>query len=112
VYFPVDARIGYAVGWGQTILKTTDGGASFVEQEPVGQLDGSTVGRLKIIPNPFVSCAKIPGHARERFEMYDITGRKVGTYKGDRIGWNLGPGVYFVRWMDEGTAPVRIVKVR
>jgi hypothetical protein len=84
----------------------------FVEQEAVGRFDGWKVGRLKAMPNPFMSFATIPGHEGKHFELYDIAGRKVGTYRGDRIGVGLAAGVYFVC---EGTAcraPTRIVKVR
>ncbi len=68
--------------------------------------------RLKFIPNPFTSFSAVPGHEGERFSLYDVSGRKVGTYRGDRVGEGLAPGVYFVC---EGTAcraPTKIVKVR
>jgi hypothetical protein len=97
---------------GGVILKTTDGGASFVENDRVQGFEGPRVRGFKIVPNPFLTFAKVPGQEGEKFEMYDITGRQVGIYKGDRIGWNVGPGVYFLRRMDERTAPVRVVKVR
>jgi len=68
--------------------------------------------RLTVSPNPFVSFAAIPGHSSERFALYDIAGRKVGTYRGDRIGEGLAPGVYFLRSADGSSKPLRIVKVR
>jgi hypothetical protein len=67
---------------------------------------------FSVRPNPFTSFAQVPRHEAERFSLYDVSGRKVGTYRGDRIGEGLAPGVYFVC---EGTAcraPTRIVKVR
>jgi len=113
LYFPIDASTGYAVGHYGTILKTTDGGTSFVEdQRSVRPLDGLTVGRLKIIPNPFVSFATVLGHEAERFALYDISGRRVGTYKGEQIGMDLWPGVYFIRSLDRKAGLGRIVKVR
>jgi hypothetical protein len=67
---------------------------------------------IRVIPTPFVSYARVPGHEAERFSLYDISGRKVGTYRGDRIGVGLGPGVYFLRPQDGSTPPVGVVKVR
>jgi hypothetical protein len=112
VLFPANEQTGYAVGWYGTILKTTDGGGTFVEQEPVGRLEGLTVGRLKITPNPFFFFTTIPGQEGKRFEMYDVLGRRVGVYDGDRVGWDLGPGVYFLCKEGEGGAPGRVVKIR
>jgi hypothetical protein len=67
---------------------------------------------FKITPNPFTSFAALPGHEAERFSLYDVSGRKVGTYQGDRVGEGLSPGVYFLRPEDKSSKPVRIVKVR
>lgn len=81
-------------------------------ETPIKPLDGSTAGRLKITPNPFVSFARVSGHEGERFSLYDISGRLVGTYKGKQIGADVEPGVYFLREeVREGKA-VRLVKVR
>jgi hypothetical protein len=63
-------------------------------------------------PNPFISHTTIPGHPSDRFTLYDISGRKVGIYKGDRIGDGLPHGVYFLRPDDISGKPLRIVKVR
>jgi len=68
--------------------------------------------RLTATPNPFTSFATLPGHEAERFSLYDISGRKVGTYRGDRVGEGLAPGVYFLRSSDSKDKPLRIVKVR
>lgn len=125
VYFPVNDVTGYAAGtasnagyqmWG-TILKTTDGGASFVEETAGVRGQGLGV-RVTTRPNPFISFATVPGHEAERFALYDITGRRVGTYKGDRIGMGLRPGVYFIRALEREAGPRsegrlgRIVKIR
>jgi hypothetical protein len=67
---------------------------------------------FRALPNPFYSSALITGHEADRFSLYDISGRKVGTYRGDRIGADVGSGVYFLRGMDRDSKPVRIVKVR
>lgn len=67
---------------------------------------------FSVRPNPFISFAIVPGHEGERFALYDISGRKVGIYKGDRIGEGLSPGVYFLKPDDKGGGPLRIVKVR
>jgi photosystem II stability/assembly factor-like uncharacterized protein len=113
VYFPVDAQTGYVVGESGTILKTTDGGMSFVEDQPsVRPLAGLTGKGLKATPNPFVSYATLPGHEADRFALYDISGRRVGVYRGDRVGEGLSAGVYFLRTEKGERKPLRIVKVR
>jgi hypothetical protein len=58
------------------------------------------------------SFASVPNHSSESFALYDISGRRVGTYRGDRIGEGLRAGVYFVRTLEGKAGPVRIVKVR
>ena len=63
-------------------------------------------------PNPFIAFAAIPGHYPESFALYDISGRRVGTYKGDRVGEGLAPGVYFLRPLNGDSRPVRVVKLR
>jgi hypothetical protein len=68
--------------------------------------------RLGPLPNPFVSFTTLPRHSTERFALYDISGRRVGSYKGDRIGEGLRAGVYFVRAENGDRKPLRVVKVR
>lgn len=63
-------------------------------------------------PNPFNSFASIPGHEKERFILYDISGRWLGTYLGDRIGEGLSAGVYFLRPQNGPSKSLRLVKVR
>lgn len=82
-----------------------------VEEFP-GHRPQSIEVRLKIVPNPFAFFTTIPGHASERFSLYDVSGREVGVYKGDRIGQGLPAGVYFLRASGEGAKPLRIVKLR
>jgi hypothetical protein len=67
---------------------------------------------LTVIPNPFVSFTSVPNHEAERFSLYDVSGRRVGTYKGDRIGEGLRAGVFFMRPEGKDGKPVRVVKVR
>jgi hypothetical protein len=72
----------------------------------------SAWGKWRAVPNPFLTYATIPGHSSERFTLYDVSGRRVGTYKGDRIGANLPPGVYFLRLSEQNNRPLRVVKVK
>jgi hypothetical protein len=67
---------------------------------------------FSVFPNPFTSFATLPGHEAERFALYDISGRRVGVYRGDRIGTGLSAGVYFLRPQGGNAKPVRVVKVR
>jgi len=67
---------------------------------------------FKATPNPFTSFATLPGHESERFALYDMSGREVGIFRGDRIGAGLRAGVYFLRRTGGNDRPVRIVKVR
>jgi hypothetical protein len=106
----MDAQTGYAVGDFGTILKTTDGGVGLEENRNAEF--GTRNAELRINPNPFTSFATLPGHEAERFSLYDVSGRKVGTYRGDRVGEGLAPGVYFLRSSDSQDKPLRIVKVR
>ena len=67
---------------------------------------------FSIRPNPFTSFATLPGYEADRFTLYDISGRKVGTYQGGRIGEGLEAGVYFLRADNGNRKPIRIVKLR
>jgi photosystem II stability/assembly factor-like uncharacterized protein len=68
--------------------------------------------RLKAQPNPFVSYARVPGHEKDKFTLYDVTGRKMGVYPGSQIGGNVVAGVYFLMAEGKEGRPTRIVKVR
>jgi hypothetical protein len=65
-----------------------------------------------VTPNPFTSFTRVSGHSSDRFVLYDVSGRRVGTYRGDRIGEGLRAGVYFIRAEGKGNKPLRVVKVR
>ena len=76
---------------------------------------GNGIEKLKAKSNPFISLNSLiilPGHSSDRFTLYDVSGRRVGVYQGDRIGEGLRAGVYFLRGESGGSKPVRIVKVR
>jgi hypothetical protein len=83
-----------------------------VEEPSTHQLSYASQFPLTVHPNPFASFSSIPGHESERFALYDVSGRRVGVYKGDRIGEGLRAGVYFLRAESGEGKPVRIVKVR
>jgi hypothetical protein len=100
---------------GDVYLIKTDslGRSTGVEEDRQGDKETRGQGeRLRATPNPFTSFATLPGHEAERFNLYDVSGRKVGTYRGDRVGEGLAPGVYFVRPESGYAKPLRIVKVK
>jgi len=70
------------------------------------------VDRYLPAPNPFSSYARIPGHERESFVLYDVSGRKVGLFPGCRIGEDLAPGVYFLNPIGRPAKLMRILKIR
>jgi hypothetical protein len=77
----------------------------------VGQGDGWKVRPLKATPNPFVSFATVSGYEGERFALYDISGKLVGSYRGNRIGQGLPPGVYFLKLEGREAKPLRLIKL-
>ena len=85
---------------------------SGVWEEPTPSRLTPNASRLKATPNPFISFTSVIGHERDHFALYDVSGRRVGTYKGDRIGEGLVPGVYFLRALEGKTGLARIVKIR
>jgi photosystem II stability/assembly factor-like uncharacterized protein len=109
--FFTDSLNGWIVGYNGLILHTTDGGSG-VWEEPAPSRLAPYASRLLVSPNPFTSFARVPGHSSEIFALYDVSGRRVGVYRGDRIGEGLQAGVYFLRAESGKAKPVRIVKVR
>jgi len=93
------------------LIKTDANGSSGVEETAEVRGQRSEV-RLTVKPNPFTTFATLPGHEAERFSLYDISGRKVGIYKGDRIGFDLTAGIYFLKSESKDAKPLRLVKLR
>ena len=114
-----DGASGAVIAWQDTRNGNNDiyaqrvsASGSGVWEEPTLSRLTPSASRLTVSPNPFTSCSSVQGHERDRFSLYDVSGRRVGVYRGDRIGEGLRAGVYFLR--DEGgeARPVRVVKVR
>jgi len=97
-------------GNGSTWLADSLSASGVEEKTPV--TSQVLTGSLKAFPNPFVSSASVPGREAERFALYDVSGRQVGTYLGSRIGADVRPGIYFLKLEGKNTAPLRIVKVK
>jgi len=91
------------------LIKTDVNGNVGVEVSPSHE---SRITSYGVFPNPFSSFASVPGHSSERFALYDISGRKVGIYKGDRIGFDLSAGIYFLKPEGKDAKPLRLVKLR
>ena len=92
------------------LIKTDANGNAEVEEEKSSAPKIEV--RLKAIPNPFTTFARIPGYEKEDFALSDISGRMVGKYKGAKIGDKLSAGVYFVIPQNKNIIPLRIVKIK
>jgi len=101
----------WSVGSYGMVLGWREAGVSGVETQPEGKRK-IAVGRIKAYPNPFVSFARVAGHEKDKFALYDVTGRRVGTYKGDRIGADVSAGIYFLTAEGKEAGPTRIVKIK
>jgi hypothetical protein len=62
-------------------------------------------------PNPFIRSTTIQGYEERYFAIYDVQGRYIGMHKGSSIGYNLKPGIYFLR-NDTHHMNLRILKVQ
>ena len=67
---------------------------------------------FNVVPNPFTFYAAAPGYEKSQFAVYDVAGKRVGIYRGNRIGEELPAGVYFVMDKAKNAMPMLIVKVR
>jgi len=95
------------------LIKTDANGNSGVEEDSPGRIKPPTSNLYySVVPNPFSSFASVPGHSSERFALYDVSGRKVGSYMGDRIGFDLSAGIYFLKPKSKDAKPLRLVKLR
>jgi len=76
--------------------------------------DGSSRVEVEITPtpNPFTSFTMVRGQEKERFELYDIAGKRVGCFRGDRVGEGLPAGIYFLRALSRDACPKRLVKLK
>jgi hypothetical protein len=75
-------------------------------------MSSSFAPRAVRLPGPCRSIFRNPCREAERFTLYDISGRQVGTYKGDRVGEGLAAGIYLLSSGEEGSKPVKIVKIQ
>jgi hypothetical protein len=103
-------RIGGPGDYDVYLIKTDADGKAGIEE--TGSSKPRVVGSLNATPNPFASFTRIPGHEAERLNLYDISGKLVGTYPGNRIGEGLSPAVYFVRLEGRHGGSLRVVKTR
>ncbi|MCK4329562.1 T9SS type A sorting domain-containing protein [candidate division WOR-3 bacterium] len=65
--------------------------------------------KLSVYPNPFTEKTNI-GYQVPSIQIYDLSGRLIETTKGNTIGKNLKPGIYFLK--AKGYMAVKVVKVR
>ena len=103
-----DTNYGTAVGDGGTILRTTNGGALFVEEKDIGEIPKEFL-LSQNYPNPFNPNTKIkysvPNTSNVIIKVFDILGNEIetlanekkpaGTYELTWYAENLPSGVYF-----------------
>ena len=104
-----DENNGTAVGWGGTILKTTNGGVTFIDNNETGLPDNFIL--LQNYPNPFNPTTKISYHLSEQgfvsLKVYNVLGSEIislvneekqaGVYELNFDGSQLASGIYYCR---------------
>ena len=92
------------------LIKTDNLGQVGIAEKPLVRTAPTPA--LSVMPNPFVAYASVHGHEQERVALYDIACRKVGEFRGDRIGEGLPAGVYFLRLAKHPVSIQRVVKLK
>jgi hypothetical protein len=110
-YILVGSSGDYGNGWQVYLIKTDADGNTGIEDDNYSWHPPYTPHPL-VLPNPFTSFTTVIGYEKERFILYDISGRQVGSYSGDKIGFGLSAGVYFLKPENLSLDPIRVVKVR
>ena len=84
--------------------------------QPTGVIDnkglsgkGAKGQSIQIVCTPFSSFAIARGQEHELFNLYTISGCRVGRYKGEKIGEGLPAGIYFLKQVAGNVRPVRLV---
>ena len=105
---------GYTLSFGRGyndvfLIGIDESGASGIENATGQRMVWSG---LRVRPNPFCSQARIPDHEKEWFHIYDVTGKKIATQRGDQIGAGLPAGIFFLQSLTKDSPPLRVVKLR
>jgi len=104
----IDANTGWAVGEFGTILKTTNGGSTFVEEEVIDERPTEFF-LSQNYPNPFnpntVIRYQLPASGFVSLKVYDVVGNEIetlvneekltGSYEMTWYPENLPSGIYF-----------------
>jgi len=110
-----DSKNGTAVGWRGTILRTTNGGVTFVEEKEIDVIPN----KYKLsqnFPNPFNPSTKIrysvPQSSNVVIKVFDILGNEIeilvdeqkttGTYEITWYAESLPSGIYFYQLQTSG----------
>ena len=105
----INNNIGTAVGWDGTILKTTNGGITFIEDNEIAIVANFIL--MQNYPNPFnpITTIKyeIPKSGFVSLMVYDVLGNEIATlineekpagdYEVNFSATSLSTGIYFYR---------------
>ena len=118
ISFP-NAQTGYVGAWSGKVLKTTNGGLTYIGGSEIPEPESFSI--WQIYPNPFNPDTRImyslAGELALRITVHDIAGREVAVLFDDvasagpgEIIWNAGglsAGIYLVRFNDGRVTSVK-----
>jgi hypothetical protein len=97
----IDQNIGWAVGMYGTILKTTNGGITFIEEQKIDEIP-TDYNLIQNYPNPFNPSTKIkysvPFSSKVTIKVFDVLGNEIETLMNEE----KPAGTYELTWYAEG----------